>query len=576
MISFGNQFASKIYDTVWGLASDAILAQIKDATEQKKMKEKLEKYLSKELDKNLHVSREEEIDFEGLANYIRGNLLEDIEICLFGQTEERRYARENILEKAVAYASANTKLSRKRAQNMVSDVVEILKRFRYSRVSKDLRGLSGEIIDDVNDNTNEQVQKIHDKINNLTDEMKNIITTNATMSIDRNAELLKNGKISEVENNFNMSLNGLARQHILPDFFKYELKNINNTYRLVSVPIHPDACKLYPPKIKGFSDFKIEGVDKNLWKYDIIDYAYRHQLKITMTVQNAEKYLGEVKDQSQVEAQIMEGQNYTIYPKPFPPAFPCSIIGNDKTIVDYLLLRTKEISDDGIYTITNDEQNERQFKFTLNINTKNKTVDFNFSAVGFGNRGQLEILKIKKGLTPCTEFKIHLLGQNTDLLCGNFGASNCSRIRSIEEDISIFERVLNVEEYFKTELDVPSQVSAQEIEYLKYISELICGGTCEFDWNQLVCNLDIDEEIKKTFLSSPGKEYTIQRDGTIGIDLWGSKFKLPIRRVYVCAKILNYKRIKEKLQVLDIGDSLKVTFVPGSGGNSVEDRLRSS
>lgn len=77
-------------------------------------------------------------------------------------------------------------------------------------------------------------------------------------------------------------------------------------------------------------------------------------------------------------------------------------------------------------------------------------------------------------------------------------------------------------------------------------------------------------------MSSPGKEYTIQRDGTIGIDLWGSKFKLPIRRVYVCAKILNYKRIKEKLQVLDIGDSLKVTFVPGSGGNSVADRLRSS
>ncbi len=36
MISFGNQFASKIYDTVWGLASDAILAQIKDAAEQKK------------------------------------------------------------------------------------------------------------------------------------------------------------------------------------------------------------------------------------------------------------------------------------------------------------------------------------------------------------------------------------------------------------------------------------------------------------------------------------------------------------------------------------------------------------
>lgn len=36
MVSFGNQITSKTYDTMWGLASDAILGKIKDAAKQKK------------------------------------------------------------------------------------------------------------------------------------------------------------------------------------------------------------------------------------------------------------------------------------------------------------------------------------------------------------------------------------------------------------------------------------------------------------------------------------------------------------------------------------------------------------
>ena len=41
-------------------------------------------------------------------------------------------------------------------------------------------------------------------------------------------------------------------------------------------------------------------------------------------------------------------------------------------------------------------------------------------------------------------------------------------------------------------------------------------------------------------------------------------------------KVDSPERLKQKLQVLDIGDVIKITFVPGSGGNEVEDRLRSS
>ena len=46
-----------------------------DAAEQQQINEKLEAYLSRKLKDNWFCTPEEEIDFEGLANYIRENLV---------------------------------------------------------------------------------------------------------------------------------------------------------------------------------------------------------------------------------------------------------------------------------------------------------------------------------------------------------------------------------------------------------------------------------------------------------------------------------------------------------------------
>lgn len=566
MFSFESQVEPKVFDAVWGLFTGAIVEKIKDATERKKIEEKLKEYLSRELDKNLHVSREEEIDFEGLANYIRGDLLEDVERCLCGQTEERKFAREKILEKSVTYAGANTRFSTERARKMVSDIIKILKKFRYDRAPINDRIMSAEIIDDVNRNTTEQIQR-------STDEIKQAINCLPIMSLDNNILLLKDGNIGAVEDNINTLASALSSAHPLSAYFRYEMKPIGNRNRLVSAPINLEACKLYPPKIKGIAELEIEGVDKKFGDDDIFNYANRHQLDITMTVRDAVKVLGPIKDPSQAEAEAIKGKKCIISPKPFPPAFPCCITGDGKTIVNYLLLRTIDISDDGVYTITNDEQKNRKFGFTLKFNPKNKRTDFNFSAHGFGNPGRLRILKIMRDLRQCNDIRVCLLDQDAELICERLDELDSAEICSMEEEISIFEQVLSIEKYFGTELNVPEYNTRTQIEYLAYISGLICDGVCQSEWDELFCDLDIDEQMKKDLLHASNKEYRIQRDGTVKLDLWGKRFTLPISRIYFCAKIDNYEKLKQKLEVLDIGDTIKVKFVPGTGGNTVQDRL---
>lgn len=570
------QICPKGFDIIWELCTNAISSKIKNAAERQMINEKLENYLSRKLKDNWFCTQEEEIDFEGLANYIRGDLLEDVEVRLFGEQQEREFARKKILEKVVIYANAKTNLSASRAQRMANDVLEMLKVFWRTQVPKELRMMSGEIVDNVNAHTDEQVQKISDKINYSMGEIKNEISESMTMSLDKNAQLQQSGKLGIVEDNINITLNALAVQHKIPDFFKYQLQYIGDRYRWVSIPVHPDACKLYPPKIKGIAEFKIDGVDKSLWENNIFDYANRHQLGITMSVRDAEKYLGIIKDPSQVEAEMMKGKNYIISPKPFPPAFPCSIMGDGKTIINYLLLRTIDISDDGVYTVTNDEQNGREFEFILKFNSKNKKTDFNFSAERFGNRGRLKILKAMKDLMDCDDIRIYLLEQNKDFICGHFTDWKWPGNSSIEDAILFYERVLLVEEYFKKELTIPNSITADEFENLNYISELIKGGICEFKWESLSCNFDVDKNNKDIFLNGSDMEYELQFDSNVQITLWEDEFVLPVRRQYACVKIDKREKLKQQLQISDIGDPIKITFVPGSEGNRVKDCLISS
>lgn len=522
--------AHKGFDAVWGLFNDTIISKIKSSAEQQKINEKLEAYLSRKLKGNWFCTRKEEIDFEGLANYIRGDLLADVEVRLFGKKQERDLARKKILEKSATYANAKTKLSKSRAQHMANDVMDMLKDFWRSQVPKDLRMMSGEIVDDINENIASQTQQLSNQISNSQQEIMQKIDNMAIMDLDRNVLLLNGGNVCAVEKNLNSFLNTISSEHNIPGYFRYTIQHIKDSVRLVSVPINPDAYKFYPPKIKGSASFEISGVSKERWMTNIFEYANRHQLNIIMTVLQAEKYLGEIKDPSQAEAETMIGEKYIIPPQPFPPAFACCIIGDDNIIVNYLLLRTIDISDEGIYTITNDEQKGRRFSLTLKHNPQNGEINFIFSANGFGNLGRFEILKILRDLCICDKVEIKLLDQDKNLICGHLKATDQIDNRSIDKAISFYAQVLNVEKYFSRKIKIPSTVTETQIEDLEYISELICGGICESSWDTLSCNFIIDKVIKETFLNYWDNEYEIQFVTTVTVNLWENTFLMPRKK----------------------------------------------
>ena len=117
--------------------------------DEKKVRAALSDYLERQKKYNFNCSKDEEIDFEGLAKYIRDELLDDVTKRLFGETTERASARQAIAEKSVRYAQAKTKLSQERAKQLAFDAVDILHNLFRRKIPKELLFVAAEIENNV-------------------------------------------------------------------------------------------------------------------------------------------------------------------------------------------------------------------------------------------------------------------------------------------------------------------------------------------------------------------------------------------------------------------------------------------
>lgn len=320
--------------------------KILPAREEKLLRDKLEVYLEEQRKINELCLRNEEIDFDGLANYIRKDLFDDIDKYLAANWRKRDSIKAAIVSKAVSYAQANTSMSRKHAVEFTEAAMNLLYHYKRSKIDEDLQLITAEIQECIEETVERNAEK---QIDNrarvsieMTRELANTINSNNPMSIDRNVGLLQTGNIEQVEMNIQNVFKAISSAHSLfPDYgYGYNGK-------LYSRPFTREALEKYPPKISCTGTVQIDGRYIEKLDYSTIEYTNRHQLPIVLNILAAKKFLGSIADPVQYEAENLVGETITISPVPFPPAFPCSISLDDVVMFDYVLLRTDEILDDG-------------------------------------------------------------------------------------------------------------------------------------------------------------------------------------------------------------------------------------
>lgn len=549
---------SLIIDCIENIGFDVVRDRIKSVSEEKAIRKRLKSFLERQARINEVCSRDEEIDFEGLANYIQDSMIEDVKDRLYGDKGTRARARTAIRGKAVAYSRASTRLSTQRAIQMAETSIDILKAFYRGRTNRDLRFITAEIEDTVSAVTDEQTATLLNRI----DQAERNIGESNLLSLDSNFALAKAGKLSIVEDNLSSFMKGISAAHTLFPHYGFALENSD---KLISIPLSSEAVKLYPPRFDitvssvRLGDTFVDQIDS-----DVLSRSYRHQIPIEIDVDTVEKYLGNILDPSQHEAEKLAGSHVVVTPPPLPPAFPCSFSVDGVTYFDYVLLRTKEILDDGTAIITNEEQPNRPYDIQLIYNHQHKQFSFNIHLLSPSNA---ELLRYNKFVTYAErggEIQIKALKLNEVFVKGPANRTG-TEVTDLSKEIQFLEMIVKIEDCYQCQINLPKVITRDEYDTINHLYILLTEGEFKGNWTKMDFEFIVSQQTKQRVSDLIEATYTLWYYCQAEIDVFGQTLLLPMRRRIEGAQVFELEKIKRKAEVLDEGDSLKIKYIPGSG-----------
>ena len=545
---------TRIIDYVTDFGVELIKDKINNEREKNEIRNRLASYIKREQSINFDCTPEEKIDFGGLIQYIQTNFLDDAQLRIFGNKEERDRAREDIKTKAIINAKANNSLSQERAIKMIETAVDILYNFYNSAQNKDLRLMAAQIENTVIDQA---------------DEIKEIIKEGISTSIDKNVSLMKKGEISEVEDKVKSMLNTLGCTHNLyPD---YQLVYDSEKNIFYSKPLSKEALEKYPPRISCTGTVEMNGKNIDTIDVETINYANRHQYPLKLNVVTAKKMLGDIVDPVQHEAEELMGTSIIIPPKPFPKAFPCSISINDAVMFDYILFRIEEILDDETIIMTNREQENCPFKMKLSINVKLQCMDLSIQKNNnITNEETLHYLKfLLRGKTGGI-ISIKILSLRKELGSGKLDRLNYDTgFGSVENEVAFYEKIVAIEHHFYRTISVPKEIEYCDVKMISYLYALINGDECKDECASFSIQLPVTEQLRQIILESNNKKSSLSYVGTIYVPIFNEMYEIAIIKTFESVVYDNLEKLKKLVELLDIGDEIKLKFLPYDGDKIV-------
>uniref|UniRef100_UPI004056272F hypothetical protein n=1 Tax=Acetatifactor sp. TaxID=1872090 RepID=UPI004056272F len=550
------------------------LDRIKEKCHEAIVRERIEIYINQQTKYNFTCTKEEEIDFGALCDYLRTDLLDDVRLRLRGTLPERAAAHLTIVNKTKSFARAKTTIGEKRALDLVNKALEILRSYYRKKVNADLQFIAAEIEDNVIKASEEQhgaqtnaiISEISKQTKTAVSEISSLIQYTPEKVIADGLRMYKDGEQAALQSVITDFTKALSSQHELFPHYGIDFKLQNGTQQLSSVPLTAEAKELYPPNFRCIGTIKIGNRYINRLTPDVIDYANRHQISLVISVSEAEKLLGTFHDPFQNEADALVGQTLTIPPKPFPKAFPCNISLNDIVEFDYILFRTQEVLDDGTIVISNKEQEHFPFLITMRANLATQNLSYSISLDNSSNADMLKFVSFMKKASCGATVTIKALELQTVFAEGHLNSLDYEpSFDTIEEEVEFWEMIVGIEKYFGSNINVPEKIYENEYQSVQYLFSLITGKTISGVWSNLNLTVTLTDVLKSNITSLDGSPFNLTYLGSVEMTLWGNTFKLTVLRKHLSVQPKELERLKKKADALDIGEEIHLTFIPNSG-----------
>lgn len=518
-----------------------------------KLKKDLEDYILSKKEYFDLCSIDEEFDFEGLLDYVSNNLIEDMKIRVFSKSrKEREKARNTIINKGLQFSQANTKESNAKVTKLVANCIDVIRDFYKKQLTIKDYLLRSEIVDDIVENITDKMDKSRELVLSSQKEL-------AEYSSDNFVQLVNNNQLNLAETKINNLFNIISTQHKLYPEYGYSL----NQGKLMSVPLQENSIQKYPPIMDIKADLQIGEYINYFNGFDPLDFSYRHQLDMIIQVKDARKLLGSIEDPCQYEAERMIGENLVLKHKEFPPAFPCSIKVGGKTYFEYVLLRTKEILDDGTYIVTNDEQRHAKVNFEFRFKTEGERIfSFTSHAKNMNSKEHLNYSMFIRDVVTKKEFSIYSYDLQKEVAKSLEYHESDYDTTLIDFEIDLYTRLCLIESYFDVIFDLPEKIEVNQSKIIFSLSELIKNNNKSISWKGTELTIQFGS-LAKNNISDFSEPVSFLADGENNVELFGQILRFSHRRVYKSAIMRDYERKSKMIQLLEGDETIPVKFDPG-------------
>lgn len=162
---------------------------------------------------------------------------------------------------------------------------------------------------------------------------------------------------------------------------------------------------------------------------------------------------------------------------------------------------------------------------------------------------------------------LKILSLNQPLVSGTV---DFREIDKLDAEIDFLQKIIVIEDYFETQIKIPEEITIEDHIVINHLVDLI-RESYKGSWRKFEFKFNLTEETKLRIAELSDQAYALLYTGEMTAEIFGHTFTLPVVRRIPNAKVLDLERTKKKSEILDVGDELKIQYIPvGEKGEYVD------
>ena len=159
-----------------------------------------------------------------------------------------------------------------------------------------------------------------------------------------------------------------------------------------------------------------------------------------------------------------------------------------------------------------------------------------------------------------------MLSTGEELASGKLGnVEYKTGLDKIQIEAAFLEKIVTIEDYFDDTISVPEEILLEDFKTISYLASLIKGEECIGNWSKFEFSMPLTEDLKQRLKEAKDNKFSLSYVGSITVALYEKSYELSVVRTFDSVVYHDIERLKKKAEVLDIGDSIKLAFLPGDG-----------